>query len=242
MKGQMMLIVLLAMTDLDAALGDPVPGEPLWLTEHLRTNIAAMADEQPALMDVLFAEDRRGVEVPITSISTSVLNHAVLWIKDVVRREWLPADIENRLVAYKDVKQWEKKDKAGVVFSVREGDFLTLEYEAGGHKIHIQESGVSISVRFDLGTRQSLAPDCSIFIQKCLTDFLNFPDEWSKDFTIEKRGVLCRARMLNKRSTVSGWWDTIDVLTDGSFFFVTLVEITSQLHNPQASPGLPNRF
>ena len=38
------------------------------------------------------------------------------------------------------------------------------------------------------------------------------------------------------------WWQSLDALTDGSFFFVHILEIGVGHENPRAQPGLPDRF
>ena len=198
-------------------------------------------DEDSIIIEALMPEEKFGIPMSQSSIPISVMNHAVSWIKKVVRSQWLPPEIENNLVALKDAKLLERKDKHGVIFSERKGDFLILEYESGGNRFHIQESGVSVSVRIDFAVLQAMTVDPKSFISISLKKFLNFPSGVSQDLSVANISPLYKATIVDDASPRE-WWNNVKAYTDGDFFFIYIREIDPANNNPQARPGLPDRF
>lgn len=145
------------------------------LTVQARNKIRVLADEHSYVMDIFLSEEFDAPTVPISSIPETAKSHALAWIARIVQDRWLPADVESMLVARKDVKQWEKRDKNGILIFERIGDFLTVDYETTTHGIHLQESGASVSLRVDFPQQRPVADDPEAFIRQCLTDFLNIP-------------------------------------------------------------------
>ncbi|MBU1695036.1 MAG: hypothetical protein KKC51_13895 [Verrucomicrobia bacterium] len=236
------MLILLSITGVVFIAGASALGTPGELLTQSKEKIRSLSDEQPALMDILLPDEKQGSREPLASISASVKSNSVYWIKKVVRARWLPSDVDGSLIALKDVKQWEKKDKHGVVFSERRGDFLMLETESDGYSLHIQESGASVSIRVDFAETQAMTPDPASFIHKCLTDFLNLPAGSSLSLSVTNFPPLYKAMLSDAEKTPREWWNTLEACTDGSFFFVTVAEVESGYDNPRAQPGLPDRF
>ncbi len=231
--------------------------DPSILTTQSKEKVLSLANKQPKLMDILLPDEKKGTAESITVIPAPITSNAVYWIKKVVRSQWLPPDIKENLIALKDVKQLEKKDKHGVVFSERKGDFLVLDYKIMDHAFHIQESGVSVSLRVDLPKEVSVSSDPSGFIKKCLADFLNIPSDalGTLDIQVEKDAPLYTvfSTDISPRSILpvttdgklrneSHWWERMIICTDGKFFFVYASEVEPGSYSPQAKPGLPDRF
>jgi len=222
--------------------GASAESKPIELKIQTKERIRSLADEYPAFMDALMPEEKKGTQKSLSSIPVPVTSNAVYWIKRVIRSQWLPPAIEGSLVALKDVKQWEKKDKHGAVFSERKGDFLTLEFESGGIRFHVQESGVSVSVRIDFAVPQTMTPDPKSFISRTLKDFLNLPLGISPDISVTNVPPLYKATFADGGACPREWWSSVEAFTDGDIFFATVIEIEPACTNPQAQPGLPDRF
>ena len=239
------------------------------LTVQASEKIRILADERSYLMDVFLPEQTDTVKVPLASVPDRVRVDAAAWIGRVVQQRWLPADMDKRFTALKDVKQWEKRDNNGILISERVGDFLTLDFEVSGYGIHVQEAGGELSLRVDLQQPVAIADDPADFVRKCLTDFLNLseavvaqlqgdvkeesPLYWAylrSPRAVEKHLALLRTqrvtladreRWMKERQ----WWDRVYVCTDGHFFFVRVAEaepVTQGRYNPRAKGGLPDRF
>lgn len=150
-------------------------GESSVLTAEAREKIRALA--HPYLMDILLPEQLDAARIPVSSVPERTTKEAAVWIRRVIEAKWLPPNIEGKLLALKDVKQWEKRDTNGVLISERIGDFLALEYEVSGYAVHVQESGVSVSLRVDFRQPRSVGDDPGAFIRECLRDFLNLSED-----------------------------------------------------------------
>lgn len=238
-KAAISLLLLAGLFIVFGALAEP---RPIELKTQSKEKIRSLADERPALMDALMPEEKKGTPKSLSSIPAPITSNVVYWIKKVIRSQWLPPDIEGNLVVLKDVKQWEKKDKHGVVFSERKGDFLILDYESGGNHFHIQESGVSVSVRVNFALPQTVIDDPKSFITKSVTEFLNLPGGVSLDLSITNVPPLYMTTIADNVVNSREWWHGMEVCTDGHFFFATVMEIEPADDNPQAQPGLPDRF
>lgn len=241
MKKRQVLSVLLA--GLVAVCGGlAAHSKRIELKMESKQKIRSLAARRPALMEALLPEEEKGTRKPLVSIPTSVRSNAVYWIKKVVSPHWLPRAIEANLVALGDAKLWEKKDKSGVVFSERVGDFLVLEYELGGNRWHIQESGVSVSVRVDFGVTQAVSGDPKPFMAKLLAEYLNLPAGVSLDMSVVSDPPFYVATTADGTVYPQEWWQSVEACTDGDFFFATVLEIDPQDENSQIQPGLPDRF
>jgi len=215
---------------------------PSVLSEQSKEKVLSLADKQPAFMDILLPEQSGVQVVTVSSLPKTTIRKTVSWIQKVVQSRWLPADLGAELVAAKDVKQWEKKDKKGVVFSERKGDFLLLNYNMPNHIIHIQESGASVSVRIDFLAHQAIANDPSGFIVKCLKDFLNIPAKAMDQLHLEvAESSPLYSVSFRSKPIISDWWESLTICTDGQFFFVSVPEMEAG-RSPQARPGLPDKF
>jgi hypothetical protein len=234
------IIHLLLFVSFVIVSGASAEKKPFELKTQSKDKILSLADENPVLMDALMPEEKIGTQISLSSIPIPAINSAVNWIRKVVRSQWLPTEIEKKLVALKDAKQWEKKDKHGIVFSERKGDFFILEYELGGNNFHIQESGVSVSVRIDFAS-QDLTADPRSFISRSLNEFLNLPSGVSLDISVTNVPPLYKATVVDGVSPLE-WWKSVEACTDGNFFFVAIREIDPANNRLQARPGLPDRF
>lgn len=231
---------------------------PTALIGQTTERVQALAQEQPELMDMLLPEQLNATNVALSSLPTSTTSNAVYWMGTVVQSKWLPPDIPSSLGAAKDVRQWEKRDKNGVVISERKGDFLFFNYSVPGYVIHVQESGVSVSLRVDFPRPVVITDDPSSFITNCLQQFLKMPAGALASLKLdlkEEGGAYIaapRSSVVASRQPVSTtdgrilnnlhWWDRLIICTDGRVFFVQAPEIEPGYLNPHAHPGLPRRF
>lgn len=212
------------------------------LSPQSKVKVLSIADKQPKVMEILLPEQSGFKTVPVRSLSKITTSNAVSWIQMVVQSRWLPPNVETMLIAAKDVKLWEKKDKKGIVFSEYKGDFLLLNYSISNHTIHIQESGDAVSIRVDFTEPQPVTSNPTLFAQKCLMDFLNIPIESAQNLSVESFPPLYKVKLVNKQPIDSShWWDGLEAYIDSDFFFVTVPEIKPG-SSPRANPGLLDRF
>jgi hypothetical protein len=214
--------------------------KPIGLNTQSKEKILSLTTkEDPGLFEALMPEDKKGIPISLSSIPIHVTNKAVYWIKKAVRSQWLPPEIEKNLVAIKDVK-WEWKDNYGDVHE-RKGDFLILEYESGGNFFHIQESGVSVSVRIDLLMPKDITADPKSFISWSLKEFLDLPSG-VLDLSFSDIPPLFKATNVPAGSIdpLRDWWESVVAYTDGNFFFVTFLELDNSKGSNRF--GLPDRF
>ena len=227
------------------------------LSTQSKEKLLSYAAKQSKLMDIFLPDEKNVTSESMAAIPAPIKSNAVYWIKNVVRSKWLPSDIEGNFVALKDVKQWEKKDKHGVVFSERKGDFLFLNYEIMNYRFHVQESGISVSLRVDLPEEASISKDPSGFIKKYLAEMLNISPDVLRTLNIQVEKddnlyfVFSTDMLPNSILPVSSdgkfrneshWWERMIICTDGKFFFVNASEVEPGYYSPRAKPGLPDRF
>jgi hypothetical protein len=232
------IILLLLLVGYVIASGLSAEQKPIGLKTQSKKKILYLIDKHPNLTEALMPEEKKGIPESLSSIPIHVTNKAVYWIKKVIRSKWLPPEIEINLVALKDVKLWEKKTTVGIVLK-RMGDFLVLEYELEGNIFHIQESGVSVSMRIDFVLPQDIIVDPKSFISSSLKEYLNLPSE-VLDLSVTNYPPLFNAMDVTAIKHPRDWWHSVDVYTDGKFFFVNISEIENSDNTPYL--GLPDRF
>jgi hypothetical protein len=251
-KRTLVSIALIALSSVTARAEHP-PG----LTADVKAKVTALADQQSSdFSAILLPEQAIPESVQVASLPEAVRTNAVAWIRKVVQSKWLPSDIEAKFLAAKDLKLSEKKDAHGVVFSEYKGDFLLLDHQVEGYAIHIAEYG-HVSVRVDFPTQVSISNDPSAFIKKWLAELLNVPPTARDTLDIHAAysppfytvllhgGPLTPTRPASKEGYIwndTSWWERLTVCTDGRFFFVQVPELEPGYYNPQAKPGLPDRF
>lgn len=138
--------------------------------------IDILGNEKLVYLDALWPsssliEDKK---IPKSKVSHEVIEKSVYWIKTAVKKEWLPEDLQNRLITLKDFKKWEKRNKQGIVFSQWVGDYIIAEYEIRGYKINIQENGQSLSLLVVLPDTTDISLDPQDFIPAGRAELLRY--------------------------------------------------------------------
>lgn len=256
MKINVSFLVLIAFSALlTGATGEDIAFE---LKPEYRLQLKSVGDKYTPLLGILLLEksDKLPNKVPLTSVPASVKAHAVYWMNKVIRSEWLPEDIEDRLEALKDVKLWEKRDKHGVLVCEWVTDYIMCKYRIRNHGIGILDNGGSLSVLVILPERVDLSTSAEDVIKKCIDTFVNFPSERSSRLTyrLEKEGSLYYGKVLcdwqdktadllaGKIVRANSWWQRFTICTDGSFIFMNVPEHEGQLIKMFSRPGPPDRF
>ena len=185
-----------------------------------------------------------------------MIDKSLYWMQTAVKKEWLVQDLPSRLVAVRGFSNWEKRDEQGIVFSQEIGDYVLAQYELRGYVISLQESGASLSVRVVLPRAVDLKDDPEGFVRKWIGTLINLPPEELNRQIYQLHqadAVYCGqvASVMEDHTTYSSsgemvssrlWWQLFDVCTDGGFFALSLRELDGSPMNPQAQPGLPDRF
>jgi hypothetical protein len=191
--------------------------------------------------------------MPISAVPKRVVSSATHWIRMIIRPEWLPQKLESEYIVVKDFKRWDKRDSVGTMFSQMIGDYVIADYKVRKHRVLLQESGATVSLRVDFPTPDSLR-DPARFVKNCILRFLQFPSdkiEYS-NLQLNNEGSLYYGTVLTEvgEGWPMGkdglleywWWQFIRFCTDGNFFFATMMEGDGTPTPPSAKPGLPDRF
>lgn len=248
--------ILIFISCVDVVLGG-IEGEKALSGEVTRL-IDNLGDKEHVYLDALWPSSTliENKKIPISKVSPEVIEKSVYWIKTAIKKEWLPEDLQNRLITLKDFKKWEKRDKQGIVFSQGVGDYIIAEYETRNYKINIQENGRSLSLLIALPDTTDISQDPEGIIKKWIETFTNFPLQKSNRLTYQLQKaddvyygkVLCdwedkTADLLSGKTVISNmWWQHFNVCTDGTFFFISLPETDGTPVSLGSKSGLPDRF
>lgn len=175
----------------------------------------------------------------------AVLEKAEQWMKRVIKNEWLPKDLAERLIAIKDWTRIERSALDGAVRWSEVGDYLCVTYTVRDHSFMMQEDGRRLSLRVDLPKARDADFDVETFITECIVQFLTVPDGYGSRVRYDLKetdGVYHGAAFVEDTGAEHWWWHKMRVLTDGQIFFVSLVELDGTEPRPQAKLGSPDRF
>ncbi len=120
---------------------DPVFAEPKAAASLLAAEADVLAEHQ----------------VPASQVPEKVVKRARKWIGLTIRSEWLPSDLDSRLVPLRNFEKWEKLDEDGIVFSRCVADYLIAEYEIRGYRVVLMEDGVRLSLLIELPVAEDVA-------------------------------------------------------------------------------------
>lgn len=225
------------------------------LSPETRAAWRMIADEsEPFLMGVFLPEARTNQTsaVRVSTIPKRALNQGIGWMKKVLKKEWVVANLEDSLWAVKDFRLWEKRDTTGQVFSQTVGDYIVAEYSTNGLSFHLADDGEGLSIRIDLSGPTALGSDSEKGIRQLVEQFIDLP---AKVKPLLRSKIRTKGGLTYGRFALEGllkgedmdqthWWQDLTVCTDGHFFFVWVGEVDADegpVH-PQATPGPPNRF
>lgn len=196
--------------------------------------------------------------IPIYRVNELEFKKSIKWIKTIINKEWLKDDFEKELIALKQYKNWEKRDKNGIVFSEWKGDYLIADFIVNNNRINIQETGSSFSVLFIFPEKKDISRSPDENIKNYLKKFIIFPTDKIDmlDLKLKNKegiyyGTLTYIPKDKKEEIYQDennyymnkiWWKYLYVCTDGSFFYLYCFETDGSPISPNASPGIPSRF
>lgn len=204
--------------------------------------------------EMFLHEDGLGRDFSISSVPEKVRRDAEHWIRQLVRHEWLPNDLPGMLRARKDALLREVKTSAGKVDFKDIGDFITLDFEASGHRIFLMESGRTVTARIHFPEEMDITMVTGGDILRIVEKFFTLPKSAIKpgDIKIEGDDQFRSFRWIAgpgndeiARRYANGepveWWYRLHLYYDGRMLVISMPEIANP---PQytASMGLPDRF
>jgi hypothetical protein len=201
--------------------------------------------ESPLYLSVLPPDESVIKNHLLAEPPAAVLEKAKQWMKRVIKDEWLPEDLADRLFAIKDWTRIERSAMGGTVRWSEVGDYVCASYALDDHQLMIQEDGVAVSLRVDLPKAKDAAVDVEAFITECIVRFLNVPAGYASQVHYDLKeddGVYHGTALVEDENAEHWWWRRMRVLTDGQVFFVSALELDGTQPRPRAKIGFPDRF
>ncbi|MFA5344587.1 MAG: hypothetical protein WC381_11590 [Kiritimatiellia bacterium] len=262
MKTAILVIIIISCLILNQAKGDSEnkATETRLSANEISTIESWAKTENPNFIEVLLPEYRqsRGLE-SVTHVPKPCIKHATKWAGKILLSKWLPDDLEQRWIGYKNITLMEKKNKEGFVFYSITGDYLVADYQIEEFTFHVQDTGGTLSVRIDFKEHCNLQANPTNQIYDLIEKF--FAVSRSKMTTLKAEistadnqlvfGVMKNIAMISPKQEMSKngfiinklrWDDLICVCLGQNFIFVYFYEKEEGKVNPQAKPGLPDRF
>ena len=191
----------------------------------------------------------------IVKPSAKVLEESQAKIKSIVKKEWLPEDLKNSFVAYKDFVQYKSN------ISTEKGDYLIAEYNIKNNNILLEENGMGLTFRIYPAEKFDSSIGFTNVIKQNLLKYFNYPTNKIDylNYKIYKNttdGIFSGYSYYYKRNPritnefgevkyfILNWWDRIGFATDGNFLMFDLDSLgNNELSRPRRTPGYtPDRF
>ncbi len=205
----------------------------------------------PRFWDILVPDNNKQNMQPndLVTVPAVVKEQATYWAKKVVKREWLPANLDQLWVGLRDIKQ----DTSGLIPAGYTVDLALAEYQIDGMTFHLVENGLTLSLRVDLPQGSQIADD-QHSIGDSLKRFLNLDSAifdapywttvwWSPLLY----GVLQpdEPRRDSEGGMLFEWWENVAFASDGTFLFASVREARDSVWKnvkPDWQPVPPDRF
>jgi hypothetical protein len=184
-----------------------------------------------------------------------VLEESEAKIKSIIKKEWLPVDLKNSFVAYKDFVQYKNN------MATEKGDYLIAEYNVNNNNILLEENGVGLTFRVYTAKKLDLSIGVTNIIKQNLLKYFNYPtnkidhlnykiykkttDEIFNGYSYYyKRCPRITNEFGGVKYFILNWWDRIGFATDGNFLMFDLHNLgNNELSRPRRTPGYtPDRF
>ena len=194
-------------------------------------------------------EELRRYRASLSIVPPDVVESASSEIRTYIKKEWLPANLENRLIPMKD---WVRRERVVTPKGTRYAlivDALIAEFSIQGYNIQIQDRPCLGVLIYPVKPNQEIA-DIKDYINNSISRFLNFPP--SKLGSIEY--VLEHTEATPDRKLFYGkllcewdlawdepfplpirprkWWNSMRVCTDGNFIFLCTFGSTPENFDP----------
>lgn len=198
-------------------------------------------------------EELRRYRASLSIVPPDVVENTANRIRTFVKKEWLPANLDNRLIPMNDWVRRERIVAPTPTYYEYEMDILIAEFSIKGYNIQIQDYpclGVLIS---PVKPNEEIA-DIEDYINNSISTFLNFPPsklgnieymlnhtqngadrkifygkltcEWNLDWDgiLIKDGMFTGYEQFRHRK----WWNSMTVCTDGYFIFLCISASTPE--------------
>ena len=249
MKSSVILIVpFVGFSFVTIAAETPLPSR---LKTKSVEKMVELAEVDDRMGEALVPEKTPHTVLPLSSLPDPMKKRAVMWIKRLVKREWLPPGFETQMVAMKDVvlreHSWSGKDE----HPEWKEDYFSLDYEISGYRFHVLEGSRAVSVRIDLEGETALADDPRPQIQPWLEKFLSMPDPaqvLSRLRVAKAVPILKLSRDEFPLYLPDGTpvqitaWDWTRIYSDGKFIFISIPKVESGPYSPSPTIGAIPRF
>ncbi len=183
-------------------------------------------------------------KLSLNSIPSNVIEESGKWIREILKSEWIPEDLEDHFIAFRRELPFIPPKKR---------EYLIIRYEMKGQRIQIFEDGGYISILIDPKAEKDSQTSIAEYVIKNVKEYLNLPEERIASIksdlkTVEIDGnrtlhfgkVYFEDRNKDSKRT---WWHWIYVWSNGRLIYFFTVECDGQpIEMTQPQPGIPPRF
>lgn len=198
-------------------------------------------------------EELRRYRASLSIVPPDVVENAANRIRTFVKKEWLPANLDNRLIPMND---WVRRQRVGSTptYYEYEMDVLIAEFGIKGYYIQVQDFFPCVGVLISPVKPNEEIADIEDYINNSISTFLNFPPsklgnieyvlkhtqngtdrkiffgklmcEWNLawDGVLFKDGMLTCFEQFRHRK----WWNSMIVCTDGYTVFLCISASTPE--------------
>jgi len=177
-------------------------------------------------------------------VPPAVREEAVEWVKAILKKDLVPADLGQRFIAIRRRVPSIPPDDV---------DYLIARYQMGDYRVQVLEMGAGLSVLVD-PVKEPVSSDVETYIRAAADRFLNLPagvpgkaELRLKTVDMKDGGSLYYGTMDYEYEPLMknrAWWNHSFVWSDGKLFYYSAIERTGlePPGRPQARPGIRPRF
>lgn len=199
-------------------------------------------------------EELRRYRASLSIVPPDVVENASSEIRTYIKKEWLPANLDNRLIPMNDWVRRQRTVEPTPTHYECEVDVLIAEHSIQGYNIRIQEFFPCVRVLISPVKPNKEIADIEDYISNSISTFLNFPPsklgnieymlehtqngtdrkifygkltcEWNLDWDgiRIKDGMFTGYEQFRHRK----WWNSMTVCTDGYFIFLCISASTPE--------------
>ena len=221
-------------------------------TPALSSKLDELADDRSTYLKAIWPSggELARYRVSLSVVPPAIVEGAQIWIRRIIKDNWLPPEIDEKLIAMKD---WKRRGRRvypdRTAFGVTVAAFI-LEFSRGGYNFQIQEDGNRLGVLVYPTKPDRAAPTIEEYLTGSISKFLNVPPAkiggmvyTLKNSQLGEDGKIYYGQMWcewdeQKNSSfetikIQTWWNRMSVCTDGHFVFLSIPET---LPNPNLRP------
>ena len=158
-------------------------------TPELNSKLDELADDHSAYLRAIWPNggELARYQVSLSVVPPAIIEGAVSWIRRIIKDNWLPPEIDEKLIAMKDWKRRGRRVFSGrVAFGVTV-DALMTEYTLGGYNFQIQDDGNHLGILVFPLKPDGAAPSIKEYLTGSIAKFLNVPpsEDWQLRVYVE---------------------------------------------------------